>query len=158
MKPGAFKFFMNLYPLYFGTGGKILHISPDWKKVKLQLSLNLWTRNYVGTIFGGSMFSASDPFYMIMFIQNMGPDFVVWDKAATITFKRPGKGRLTADFEITDEEIEMMKRRVLEKNEDELVKVVSWKDDQGKVVSEVERVLYFATKEFYKQKRERKAK
>ncbi|MDJ1499709.1 DUF4442 domain-containing protein [Xanthocytophaga agilis] len=100
-KTWCFRLFMNWYPMYMGTGGKILRISGDWQEVKVRLRRSLWTYNYVGTIFGGSYFSASDPFYMLMLLHNLGKGFVVWDKSASIRFKKPGKTTLYADFLIT---------------------------------------------------------
>lgn len=147
---------MNWYPLYFATGGKIQSISKDWKQVDLKLSLNFWTRNYVGTIFGGSMFAASDPFYMIMFIQVLGKDYVVWDKGAAIKFKRPGIEKLTMELIISDSEIEDIKAKVKITGELELTKKLEWKDSSGKVICEIDRLLYFATKEHYRAKREKR--
>jgi hypothetical protein len=82
-----FRLLMNWYPMYFGTGGKILFWAADSTEVHLRLRLNIWSYNYVGTIFGGSMFSAADPFYMVMLLKVLGNDYVVWDKAANIRFK-----------------------------------------------------------------------
>src|SRR5512134_904932 len=88
-------------------------MSGDWREVHVRLPLNWRTRNYVGTIFGGSLYGAVDPHYMIMLIKILGPDYVVWDKAATIRFKKPGCGTLFARFAISEEEIAEI-RRLLE--------------------------------------------
>ena len=79
----------NLAPVYRGTGAWVTHISADWRDVRIKLPLSLRTRNYVGTIFGGSMYAAVDPFYMIMLIRNLGTGYTVWDKAASIRFRKP---------------------------------------------------------------------
>lgn len=71
-KTWMFRSLMNWYPMYLGTGGKILFWAADSTEVHLQVGLNMWTRNYVGTIFGGSFFSASDPFYMVMLMRILG--------------------------------------------------------------------------------------
>nr|WP_298607956.1 DUF4442 domain-containing protein [uncultured Spirosoma sp.] len=73
--------------MYFGTGGKILFWSSDWREVHVRLRRNIWTYNYVGTIFGGSMFSATDPFYMVMLLRIL---------AINTSF---GINRLVSDFE-----------------------------------------------------------
>lgn len=95
----------NLFPAYFGTGGRIEYIAADWREVRVAVPLSLRTRNYVGTIFGGSLYGAVDPIYMIMLIKALGPDFVVWDKAAAIRFLRPGRTTLRARFVLPDEEL-----------------------------------------------------
>ena len=81
----------NWFPAYRGTGAPVTYIAADWREVRIRLPLNWRTRNYVGTIFGGSLYGAVDPIYMIMLIKALGPDYIVWDKAATIRFLRPGR-------------------------------------------------------------------
>src|SRR6266496_6489335 len=88
----------NLFPAYRGTGARVTYIADDFHEVRVHLPLSWRTRNAVGTIFGGSMYGAVDPIYMIMLIQLLGRDYVVWDKAATIRFRRPGQTTLYATF------------------------------------------------------------
>ena len=71
-RPHAF----NLFPAFRGTGGRVRFVSSDFREVSVELPLNWRTRNYVGTIFGGSLYACVDPFYMIMLIQTLGPDYV----------------------------------------------------------------------------------
>lgn len=91
-----FRWQLNLFPAYRGTGGRVTYISHDWSEVKVTIPLNWRTRNYVGTIFGGSLYGALDPIYMLMLMKRLGPEYVVWDKAARIRFRKPGRGRLYA--------------------------------------------------------------
>jgi acyl-coenzyme A thioesterase PaaI-like protein len=147
-----FRLGMNLYPMYFGTGGKVTFISADWREVHVRLGLSLWTRNYVKTIFGGSFFSASDPFYMLMLMHVLGRSFVVWDKSAAIRFKRPGTQTLYARFVLHAGLVEDIRRRVEEQGETEQVFMTQWVDREGHVYAEIERNCYIASKAFYKQK------
>jgi acyl-coenzyme A thioesterase PaaI-like protein len=105
-----FRKVMNIWPCFRGTGAKLLYISADWKSVEVKLPLNWRTRNYVNTIFGGSIYAAVDPFYMLMLIKILGPEYIVWDTEAEVDFIRPGKSTLYARFEIRGEEIETIKR------------------------------------------------
>src|SRR5512136_1645914 len=89
---------LNFFPAYRGTGARITYIADDWREVRIKLPLNWRTRNYVGTIFGGSMYGAVDPIYMVMLIRSLGPGCVVWYKGATIQFKRPARSTLHACF------------------------------------------------------------
>jgi hypothetical protein len=98
--------------MYFGTGGKILFWSGDSREVHVRLRRNLWTYNYVGTIFGGSMFSAGDPFYRLMLLRVLGKQYVVWDKSASIQFRKPGRQTLYARFELLEEQIERIRQEV----------------------------------------------
>jgi acyl-coenzyme A thioesterase PaaI-like protein len=95
----------NFFPAYRGTGGRVTYIAADWREVRITLPLNWRTRNYVGTIFGGSMYGSIDPIYMLMLIKILGPEYVVWDKSATIRFRRPGRARLFARFVVTEEDV-----------------------------------------------------
>ena len=99
----------NLAPVYRGTGGRVMRISADWRDIRIRLPLSLRTRNYVGTIYGGSMYAAVDPFYMIMLIRNLGKGYTVWDKAATIRFRKPGKTTLYARFTLDEAELDAIR-------------------------------------------------
>jgi hypothetical protein len=99
------RFRYNWFPAYRGTGGRITYIAGDWREVRIRLPLNWRTRNYVGTIFGGSMYGAVDPFYMVMLIRCLGPEYIVWDKTASIRFRRPGTATLFATFVLTDNDL-----------------------------------------------------
>src|SRR5713226_6992220 len=90
---------------YRGTGGRLTYIDSDWSEIRLEIPLSWRTRNYVGTIFGGSLYGAVDPIYMIMLMRRLGPDYLVWDKAASIRFKKPGRETLRAHFLVSDEEL-----------------------------------------------------
>jgi acyl-coenzyme A thioesterase PaaI-like protein len=95
----------NLFPAYRGTGARLDYIAADWREVHVRLPLSWRTRNYVGTIFGGSLYGSIDPIYMLMLIRNLGPAFVVWDKSATIRFLRPGRTTLFARFTLSSDTI-----------------------------------------------------
>src|SRR6478672_12885386 len=88
----------NLIPAFRGTGARVQYIAADFHEARVALPLNWRTRNYVGSTFGGSLYGAVDPMYMILLIKILGPAYTVWDKAATIRFVKPGRGRLYARF------------------------------------------------------------
>ncbi len=148
-----FRTLMNWYPMYFGTGGKILFWSSDSSELHVRLRLNLWTYNYVGTIFGGSMFAASDPFYMLMLDRALGPQYVVWDKSANIRFKKPGKTTLYAKYLLTDEDLAEIKSSVSEKGETNRNFVIQWMDKDKIVHAEIVRECYIADKHHYQKKK-----
>jgi acyl-coenzyme A thioesterase PaaI-like protein len=91
---------VNWFPAYRGTGARIEYIADDWLEVRVRLPLSWRNRNYVGSIFGGSLYGALDPIYMLMLIHVLGPEFIVWDKAATIRFLKPGRTTLRASFRL----------------------------------------------------------
>ena len=151
-----FRILMNWYPMFFGTGGKVMFISADWRRVELRLKLNIWTYNYVGTIFGGSQFAATDPFLMVMLIKILGNDYIVWDKAGSVQFKKPGRGKLKLVFEYTDEEIARIKSEVATHGKYEFTKGAHWLDQDGAVVSKVEKLVYVSTKAFDRERKKRR--
>ena len=106
LRSRVFRWGFNLFPAYCATGARITYISRDFREVHVRLPLSWQTRNYVGTIFGGSMYAAVDPVYMLMLIKNLGPDYVVWDKSACINFKKPGRTPLFASFVLDEAELD----------------------------------------------------
>ena len=152
-RTGLFRRFMNWYPMYFGTGGKVLFWSSDSSEVHLRLGLNIWTRNYVGTIFGGSMFAAADPFYMVMLMKILGPAYVVWDKTAHIRFRKPGKAKLYAVLRLSPEDIESIKQQVRECGHASKTFSIKWIDREEVVYAEIERQCYIADKSFYEKRK-----
>src|SRR5437899_9415220 len=99
----------NRLACYRGTGARLRYVAPDWSEVRIELPLSRRTRNYVGTIFGGSLYGAVDPIYMVMLIKSLGPEYVVWDKAATIRFRKPGRETLYARFEIATQQLDAIR-------------------------------------------------
>ncbi|WP_435344725.1 DUF4442 domain-containing protein [Haloarchaeobius sp. HRN-SO-5] len=100
----------NLWPSYRGTGGRVRYIAADWQEVRVEIPRNLRTRNYMGTTFGGSIYGACDPIYAMMLIQALPDEYVVWDKAASIRFRRPGTEDLYAQFRLPDRELHSIQR------------------------------------------------
>ena len=137
---------MSLWPPYFGAGIRLKSISPDFRSIEVEMKLRFWNRNYVGTHFGGSLYSMTDPFFMFMLIENLGPEYIVWDKAATIRFKRPGRGRVSAKFQITQEKIDSIREQANREPKVEPLFQAQVIDEQGSVVAEVEKLLYVKRK------------
>ena len=136
----------NFFPAYRGTGARVIYIADDYREIRIKIPLSWRTRNYVGTIYGGSMYAGIDPIYMLMLIKNLGNDYIVWDKAAAIRFKRPGRETLFADFRLTQEELEEIKA-VLETNKSvDRIYTVKLADKDGKIHAIIEKTLYIAKK------------
>lgn len=139
--PRAFRWLMNLWPCYRGTGGRVTSISPDWKEVRIRLPFNWQTRNYVGSIFGGSLYAAVDPPYMLMLIRLLGPDYVVWDKAASIRFLKPGRTTLYATCRVEDAELNEIRRLLETESRVDRSYRIALCDAQGTVHAEVDKVI-----------------
>lgn len=146
------RWMFNFFPAYRGTGANVTYIDATYQELRIKLPLSLRTRNYVGTIYGGSMYASVDPMFMLMLMKILGDDYIVWDKAASIRFRRPGRTTLTATFKIEDEEVERIKKDVHEHGEIDHHFKVDLVDERGKPHAEVDKTIYIATKEFYKSK------
>jgi acyl-coenzyme A thioesterase PaaI-like protein len=132
----------NLFPAWRGTGARVTYISADWREVRVRLPLSWRTRNYVGTIFGGSLYGAADPMYMIMLIHVLGPGYTVWDKAATIRFRKPGRSTLFARFHLEAAEIAEIRRLLESVPSIDRVYTVDLVDAEGVVHASVDKTTY----------------
>jgi acyl-coenzyme A thioesterase PaaI-like protein len=136
-----------LFGCYRGTGGRLRYIAEDWSEVRLELPLSWRTRNYVGTIFGGSIYSAVDPIYMLMLIHRLGSEFLVWDKAARIEFLKPGRETLHAQFVIDDAELAAIRTALDTHRSVDRNYVVELTDASGTVYARVEKIIYLRRRE-----------
>lgn len=132
----------NLFPAYRGSGGRVTYIAGDLSEVRVRLPLSWRTRNYVGTIFGGSMYAALDPIYMVMLIRLLGRGYVVWDKAATIRFRKPGRTTLFATFRIEQAELDAIRDATASGQPIDRTYNVDLVDAEGVVHASVEKVMY----------------
>lgn len=138
----------NLFPSFRRSGGRITYISSDLKHVEVKIPLNWQTKNIVGTIYGGSMYSAIDPIYMVMFMKILGPEYIVWDKSAKIDFKRPGIDELVAKFDINDEQINGIKEELNSKRSTTRCFNVDLLDKNNKISARIEKVIFFQKNNF----------
>ena len=147
-----YRLLLSFWPCIRNTGGRVVHLSDDFRELDVELPLNWRTRNRVGTIFGGSIYASIDPFYMLMFMEILGKDFVVWDKGASIKFKRPGTRTLTAKLRVTKEFSDDIRAKALESGELTFDLPVSYRDEDGLEYAEIRKTIYVATKAFYAEK------
>ncbi len=138
---------LRFYPPFVGAGIRVRHISEDFRRFDVEMPLKFWNRNYVGTHFGGSLYAMADPWFMFILMHNLGSDFIVWDKAATIRFKKPGKGLMKASFEISAERLAEIRAEAEAggKVEPKFQTVVT--DSDGNVIAEIEKLLYVRKKD-----------
>jgi acyl-coenzyme A thioesterase PaaI-like protein len=144
--PARFLRMLSIYPPYLGAGVRVRHAAPDLSRVEVEMRLRRWNRNFVGTQFGGSLYSMCDPFFMLMLMARLGPDYVVWDKSASIDFLRPGRGTVSATFDLPQARIDEVRREA-----DRAEKVfprfeVTVVDHQGERVARIEKILYVRRK------------
>jgi len=136
---------VNIWPPIAGAGIRV-RWGADMRSVDVEMKLRVWNRNFVGTHYGGSLYSMCDPFYMLMLIKHLGPEYVVWDKAASIRFRKPGKGRVRAEFRISNAQLDDIREQLKTLPKYEPTFTVEVKNEAGEVVAEVEKVLHVRKK------------
>lgn len=146
-KAAKMKRLLNLYPPFLGAGIRVRHVAEDLSVIEVEMPLHFWNRNYVGTHFGGSLYAMCDPFFMVILINRLGRDYIVWDKAATIRFKKPGKGTMKAVFRVPEERVAEIRAQVDANGKIEPTFTVQVTDTEGNVVAEVEKLLHVRKKQ-----------
>ena len=146
LTPGRFRLFLNLYPPYVFAGVRVTYIAPDWRELHVQMKLRWYNRNAVGTHFGGSLYSMVDPHYMLMLMHILGRDYIVWDQAATIQFRRPGRGRVRSVAKITDEMLDRIRDKTRDGEAYRPEFEIDIVDDDDQIVAAVTKVLYVRRK------------
>lgn len=142
----------NLHPAFRGTGGRVVHVARDLRHIRICLPLNRKTKNIVGSIYGGSLFAITDGAHPMMLMAALGDAYIVWDKAASIRYRKPGYTTLYADFLLPEEEISAIRGALVEYPELERTYTVELKDRHGTVHTVVERTVYIAEKNHYRRK------
>ena len=146
MRPWMLKLGLNLYPPYIGAGVTVAHIAEDWSSMTVKLTLRWYNRNYVGTHFGGNLFTMTDPFYMLMLLHRLGPAYKVWDQKAEITFLKPGKGVVTAKMTVSEDEITAIREATVNGAKHFAEFDIDIVDEEGDVVATVHKTLYVREK------------
>ncbi len=137
---------INWWPPFRGAGIRVTRIAPDLSSFDVEMTLHWWNRNYVGTHFGGSLYSMCDPFFMLILIERLGRNYIVWDKAASIRYLRPARGRVRAHFAIPDSEVERIRAAADREGKIEPEMSVAIIDEEGQRVAEVTRILWVKRK------------
>ncbi len=145
IKPWVLKL-INFWPPFLGSGIRVKKISPDLTSIDVEMKMRFWNKNYVGSHYGGSLFSMTDPFLMLKLINNLGQNYIIWDKEASIRFKKPGKGTVRAHFQIMPEEIDSIRRQADQEAKVEPIFQILVLDEAGEVVAEVSKTLYVRRK------------
>ena len=137
---------MNYYPPYLGAGIKVKHVNDSVTRFEVVMRLRWYNRNLFGTHFGGSLYSMTDPFFVFILVANLGQNYIVWDKTATIKFLKPGKTDVKAIFEMTEEKIAQIKEEVDQLGKKTYLLSVDILSTSGEIVAQVEKEVYVRRK------------
>lgn len=149
------KSILNWWPPFWGAGIRVVEIQNDFRYARVQMPLRFYNQNYVGVHFGGSLYAMCDPFYMLLLINVLNNttktsgkksgDFIVWDKAASIEYVKPGIGTMTAEFRITDEILNSI--YAMKPNTKQFIDLtVNVTDEKGDIVAKLIKTEYVKRK------------
>jgi acyl-coenzyme A thioesterase PaaI-like protein len=151
-RPTVLRLGLNWFPAYRATGARLVHVSPDLKRIVVRLPLRRATRNGAGTLFGGALYSATDPIYALLLAANLGPAYIVWDKSATIRYRKPGREALTAEFAIDEADLAAIRTEIENTGTCNRSFTTLFRNAAGTVHVEIEKTVYVACKQHYKAK------
>jgi acyl-coenzyme A thioesterase PaaI-like protein len=150
MSPRLLRWGMNLWPPFRGAGIRVRHIADDWSEARVELREGLLNRNFVGTHYGGSLFSMTDPFYALMLMHRLGGQYLVWDQAGSIDFIAPGRGRVAAVFSLNEKRVEDIREQAAAGEKVLPQFDVEIRDEAGQLVARVRKTLYVRLKPRYR--------
>ncbi len=137
---------VNFYPPFLGAGIRVVERSKDASYLRAEMPLRFWNRNYVGVHYGGSLYSLCDPWFMLLLMKQLGPEYLVWDKAATIRFISPGKGKVSAEFSVPQDVVQSIREQLESKRKVEPTFRTQVTGEDGQLIAEVEKVIYIRKK------------
>ena len=142
----------NVWPCIRGSGVRVTHIADDFTELRTKLKLGLRNVNYFGTIFGGSLYSSTDPYFALMMLRQLGDEYVVWDKSATIRFRKPANRTLYGVFPMPPDEVAATKALADREGQCDRTYTVDLVDSDGTIYATVEKTIYVARKAHHKTK------
>src|SRR5690606_9801993 len=151
-RPWVMRVGFNFHPAFRATGGRVAYISPDLTHVRIRLPMTRRTRNFVGSLYGGSLFAVTDGVHVAMLLTLMTRNVIIWDKAASIRYRRPAYTTLYADIQLAPDELEQIEQALNAQHETSRRYTIELKDDSGNLYTVVERMVYIADKHHHKQK------
>jgi acyl-coenzyme A thioesterase PaaI-like protein len=137
-----FKTRFNLFPPYLLSRTRCVYVAPDYRHARFQLSLSWLNRNLNGSLFGGSLYAMVDPVHAVMLEQLLPGRHVVWAKSAKIDFLKPGRGRVVADYRISDEALAAITAELAAKGKAEATFPVAIGDAEGDTVARADVTVY----------------
>jgi hypothetical protein len=128
-------------------------VHPGFKGIDIKINRSLFTSNLGNSIFGGTIFSASDPFYALLFgqiMQHKGYKITVWLKSAQIQYIKPGRTDLFYTITISDEMIADAEKAL--QTEGKFIKMypIEIFDRQGELCATALNEVYIRNLEFIK--------
>lgn len=144
--PRLFRWALTWFPPYWGSGIRVVEVAPDFGRIVVEMRATKLNGNAFGTHFGGSLYAMCDPFYCLILAARLGPDYVVWDKAAHIEFVKPGRGTVRAVFDWSEAQLAALREQAQSGTKLLPERSLAVTDSDGDVVATVHKTLYVRLK------------
>lgn len=138
----GFKRAINLYSPFWGSGIKVIQFEKEKHKIFVQLKMNFFNKGYMGTHFGGSLYSMCDPFYVYLLMKRLGSNYMVWDKRAEIDYINKNNSSVFAKFEVTDLDIEEIESLLSKQKKISYIFMTDVTDFHGNTIANVKKTIY----------------
>ena len=141
----AIKFVLNIFPPLLFNRIVLKEISDDFMQMRVVIKRALFNINFHKTIFGGSIFSACDPYFPTMYYHiftNKGRKLIIWLKSAEIQYLKPAESTLRLHFKITKDEIQLAEKTLNEKGKFEIWHTIEAINKKGVVCARARIQVY----------------
>jgi len=141
----AFKFVLNIFPPLLFNRIVLKEISDDFMQMRVVIKRALFNINFHKTIFGGSIFSAFDPYFPTMYYHvfaKKNRKLIIWLKSAEIQYLRPADTSLKLHFIITKEDILLAEKALDKKGKFEIWHDVEAISKKGIVCAKAKMLVY----------------
>lgn len=145
LKPGSLKFILNIFPPFLFSRIIVKRFSKDYREATVRIRRTRLNKNLNSTIFGGTLYSAADPIYALMYWQifeHRGHRLEAWTRTARIEFLKPGDGHLTLQFALSDMDIQSAEEQLLQNGKIQRWHTVNALNKHGEICTAVHVEIY----------------
>ena len=141
----AIQFVLNIFPPLLFNRIVLKEISDDFMQMRVVIRRALFNINFHKTIFGGTIFSACDPYFPTMYYHifaKKNRKLIIWLKSAEIQYLRPADTSLKLHFIITKEDILLAEKTLDKEGKFEIWHDVEAVSKKGIVCAKAKMLVY----------------
>jgi len=139
------RFILNIFPPLLFNRIILKEISDDFMEMKVVLRRTLFNINFHKTIYGGSIFSACDPYFPTMYYHifaNKNRKLIVWLKSAEIQYLKPAESTLKLHFKISKKDIQDVEDNLNKTGKFEILHTVHAINKKGIICAKAKMEIY----------------
>lgn len=124
LRPWQLKWLMRLYPPLLFNRIVCTRVGADFRELEVRVRKSWLNRNLNGTIFGGTISAAFDPWYGMLYWQlfaHRRQPVQVWVKALEVTYHQPAATDLFLRFRVADDELAQVEAGLAERGKKAIV-------------------------------------